>query len=148
MGLLTEPLPIPAPANVLLDCECGCCQITLRTSPPVTLLQEVLIQGAVLGNANRVVLAAEEDMVTVGILLPTTTWDERDGDPTTNGCSSWLCPGKFDRPVTHGLVEVRNSWEGGEYVFGINAFRGHPVMGSKLYSTGIPIIGKLVGKSS
>ena len=73
------------------------------------------------------------------------------GDPTTSGHSSWLSPGKFDRPVMHGLVGVRNEtssgWEGGEYVFRINAFRGHPVMGSKLYSTGIPTIGKLVGKS-
>ena len=89
-------------------------------------------------------------MVTVGILLPATTWDEQDGDPTTSGCSSWLSPGKFDRPVMHRLVGVRNKtssgWEGGEYVFGINAFRGHPVMGLKLYSTGIPTVGKLVGK--
>ena len=35
-----------------------------------------------------------------------------------------------------------------EYVSGINAFRGHPIMGSKLYSADVPIIGKLVGKSS
>ena len=76
VGLLADPLPTPAPANVLFDGECGCCQITLRTSPPVTLLQEVLILGAVLGDEDRVVLAAEEDTVTVGILLPTTTWDE------------------------------------------------------------------------
>ena len=45
-------------------------------SPPVTLLQEVLILGAVLGDADRVVSAAAEDMVTVGILLPATTRDE------------------------------------------------------------------------
>ena len=55
------------------------------------------------------------------------------GNPTTSGCSSWLSPGKFDRPMMCGLVEVRNEtshgWEGGEYVFGINTFRGHPVMG-------------------
>ena len=76
VGLLADPLPTPTPANVLLDGECGCCQITLCMSPPVTLLQEVLILGAILGNADRVVLAVEEDMVTVGILLPTTTWDE------------------------------------------------------------------------
>ena len=53
--------------------------------------------------------------------------------------------------MMHGLVGVRNEtssgWEGGEYVFGINASRGHPVMGSKLYSAGIPTVGKLVGKS-
>ena len=92
------------------------------------------------------------NMVTVSILLSATTQDEQDGDPTTSGCSSWLSPGKFDRPVMHGLVEVRNEtshgWEGGEYVSRINAFRGHPVIGSKLYSTSVPIVGKLVGKSS
>ena len=74
VGLLADPLPTPA--NVLLDGECRCCQITLRTSPPVTLLQEVLILRAILGDANRVVSAAEEDTVTVGILLPATTQDE------------------------------------------------------------------------
>ena len=152
VGLLTDPLPTPAPANVLFDGECGCCQITLHTSPPVTLLQEVLILGAVLGNEDRVVLAAEEDTVTVGTLLPTTTWDEQDGGPTTSGHSSWLSPGKFDRPVMHGLVEFGNEtsrgWDDREYVSGINAFRGHPVMGLKLYSAGMPIVGKLVGKSS
>ena len=113
-------------------------------SPPVTLLQEVLILGAILGDEDRVVSAAEEDTVTVGTLLPTTTQDEQDGGPTTSGHSSWLSPGKFDRPVTCGLVEVGNEtsrgWEDRGYVSGINAFRGHPVMGSKLYSTGIPII--------
>ena len=54
--------------------------------------------------------------------------------------------------MTHGLVEVGNEtshgWEDSEYVSGINAFRGHPVMGSKLYPAGGPIVGKLVGKSS
>ena len=57
-------------------------------SPPVTLLQEVLILGAVLGDANRVVSAVAEDTVTVGTLPHTTTQDERDGDPTTSGHSS------------------------------------------------------------
>ena len=56
-------------------------------SPPVTLLQEVLILGAVLGDDDRVVLAVAEDTVTVGILLPATTQDEWDRDPTTSGCS-------------------------------------------------------------
>ena len=45
-------------------------------SPPVTLLQEVLILGAVLGTADRVVSAVAEDTVTVGTLPPTTTQDE------------------------------------------------------------------------
>ena len=37
-------------------------------SPPVTLLQEVLSLGAVLGDEDRVVSVAEEDRVTVGTL--------------------------------------------------------------------------------
>ena len=115
------------------------------------LPQEVLILGAMLGDADRVVSTVAEDTVTVGILPPTTTQDERDGDPTTSGCSSLLSPGKVNRPVMHGLVGVKNDapsgWEGREYVLGINAFRGHPVMGLKLYSVGIPTMGKLVGKS-
>ena len=54
-------------------------------SPCVTLPQEVLILGAILGDADRVVSAVAEDTVTVGILPSATTQDERDGDPTTNG---------------------------------------------------------------
>ena len=49
-------------------------------------------------------------------------------------------PGKFDRPVTHGLVEVGSEascgWEDSENISGVDAFRGCPVMGSKLYPTG------------
>ena len=45
-------------------------------SPPVTLPQKVLILGAVIGDADRVVSAAAEDTVNVGIFPPTTTWDE------------------------------------------------------------------------
>ena len=41
-----------------------------------TLPQEVLILGAVLGNAKRVVSAVAEDTVTVGILPSATTQDE------------------------------------------------------------------------
>ena len=114
-------------------------------SPCVTLPQEVLILGAILGDADRVVSAVAEDTVTVGILPSSTTWDERAGDPTTNGCSSLLSPGKVDRPVMHGLVGVENDtlsgWEGKEYVLEINSFKGHPVMGSKLYSMGVPTTG-------
>ena len=75
-GLLVDPLPTPTPANALLGDEVGCCHITLRTSSPVTLLEEVLILGAILGDEDRVVSAAEEDTVTVGTLPPTTTLDE------------------------------------------------------------------------
>ena len=76
MGFLADPLLTPAPANALFGEECGCCQITLHTSPPVTLAQEVLTLGAIIGEADRVVSAAEEETVTVGILLPATTRDE------------------------------------------------------------------------
>ena len=121
-------------------------------SPPVTLPQEVLILGAMLGNANRVVSTVAEDTVTVGILPPTTTQDEQDGDPTTSGCSSLLSPGKVNRPVMHRLVGVKNDapsgWEGREHILKINDFKGCPVMGSKLYSMGVSTTGKLVGKSS
>ena len=75
-GLLADPLLTPAPANVLFGDEGGCCHITLHTSPPVTLLEEVLILGAILGDEDRVVSAVEEDTVTMGTLPPTTTLDE------------------------------------------------------------------------
>ena len=75
-GFLADPLPTPAPANTLFGEDCGHCWITLCTSPPVTLPQEVLILGAVIGDANRVVSTAAEDTVTVGIFPPTTTQDE------------------------------------------------------------------------
>ena len=75
-GFLADPLPIPAPTNVLFSGECGCCQITLCMSPCGTLLQEVLILGAILDDADRVVSAVAEDTVTVGILPSSTTQDE------------------------------------------------------------------------
>ena len=152
MGPLVDLLPSPTPANALFGNEIGYCHITLCTSPPVTLLEEVLILGAVLGNEDRVVSAAEESTVTVGILSPTTILDGWDRDPTTSGCSSWLNLGRFNRPVTHGLVEVGAkiscNWEDHEKISGVDAFRGRPVMGSKLYSAGGPIAGKLVGSGS
>ena len=43
------------------------------------------------------------------------------------------------------LVGVKNGapsgWEGREYIFKINSFKGRPVMGSKLYSMGAPTAG-------
>ena len=152
VGFLADPLPTPILANTLFGEEAGLCCITLCTSPPITLLEEVLILGAILGDEDRVVLAAEGNTVTVGILSPTTTLDERDGDPTTSGCSSTLEPGKFDRPVTHGLTKVGSEtscgWEDHKKILGVDAFRGRPVMGSKLYTVDRPIIGKLVGNGS
>ena len=152
MGLLIDPLPTPTLANALFGDEVGYCHITLCTSSPVTLLEEVLILGAILGDEDRVVSAVEESTVTVGILSPTTTLDGWDGGPTTSGHSSWLSLGRFDRPVTHRLVEVgteiSRNWEDREKILGVDAFRGCPVMGSKLYSAGGPIAGKLVGSGS
>ena len=92
----------------------------------------------------------QRDTVTVGILPSASTQDERDGDPTTSGHSSLLSPGKVDRPVMRGLVGVKNDapsgWEGREYVLEINGFKGHPVMGSKLYSMGVPTVGITCGQ--
>ena len=78
MSLLANPwpLPTPAPANTLFGEECRCCQITLCTSLPATLAQEVLTLGAVVGEADRVISAADEETVTVGIIPPATTQDE------------------------------------------------------------------------
>ena len=88
---------------------------------------------------------AEEDTVMMGILPPATTWDEWDGDPTTKGHSSPLSPGMADKPATPRLVGVENDapsgWESREYVLEINSFKGHPIMGSKLYSMGAPTAG-------
>ena len=149
VGLLTAPLPTPLPTNALFGEEAGFHRITLCTSPPVTLLEEVLILGAILGDEDRFVSAAEGNTVTICILSPDTTLDEQDMDPTTSGRSSTLGPGKFNRPVTHRLMKVGSEtscdWEDREKTSGVDTFRGHPVMGSKLYSAGGPIKGKLVG---
>ena len=106
---------------------------------------EVLILGATLGDANRVVSTVAEDTVTIGILPSTTIQDEQDGDPTTRGCSSWLSPGMADRPIMPALVGVENDaprgWVGREYILEINSFKGHPVMGLKLYSMGVSTMG-------
>ena len=81
----------------------------------------------------------------MGILPPTTTWDEWEGDPTTKGCSSPLSPGMADKPITPGLVGVENNalsgWENKEYILEINGFKGRPIMGSNLYSMGAPTAG-------
>ena len=44
-----------------------------------------------------------------------------------------------------GLVGVVNDapsgWENKEYILEISSFKGHPIMGSKLYSMGAPTTG-------
>ena len=102
----TWPLPTPTPINALFGEECGCCQITLCTSPPATLAHEVLTLGVVVGEADRVISAADEETVIVGIIPPATTWDEQEGNPTTKGHSSSPSFGKASKPTGFRLVEV------------------------------------------
>ena len=72
----------------------------------------MLTLGAVVGEANRVISAADEETVTIGIIPPTTTWDEWEGDPTTKGHSSSPRPDKADKPATFGLTGVENDVPG------------------------------------
>ena len=115
MSFLANPwlLPTPAPANTLFGEECGCCQITLCTSLPATLAQEVLTLGAVVGEADRVISTADEETVTIGIISPTTTLDAQEGDLTTKGHSSLPSPAKADKPATFRLTGVENDFPGG-----------------------------------
>ena len=116
------------------------------------LLEEVLILGAVVADEDRVVSAADGNTVVICILSPITTLDERDVDPTTSGRSSTLDFSRSDKLVTHGLMEVgsetSHDWENHEKTSGVDALKGRPVMGLKLYSTGGPIAGKLAGTGS
>ena len=62
-------------------------------SPCVTLPQEVMILGAILGDADRVVSTVAEDTVTSGYpSIPLPLGMSKDGDPTTNGHSSLAQP--------------------------------------------------------
>ena len=63
----------------------GCCWITLCTSLPTVLVEEVLTLGLDLGEADRVVSTAEEEMVIVGTILLITMWDQWAGGSTTKG---------------------------------------------------------------
>ena len=73
----TWPGPTPAPINAAFGKEGGCCWITLHTSPLATLAGEVPTLGVSLGKADKIVSAADEETVMVGIILPTTTQDGR-----------------------------------------------------------------------
>ena len=87
---MTLPHPTPAQTNVLFAEVGGCCWITLHTSLPTVLVEEVLTLGLDLGEADRVVSAADEEMVIVGTIPPITTWDEWVGGSTTKGGGSSL----------------------------------------------------------
>ena len=116
------------------------------------LLEEVLILGAVVADEDRVVSAADGNTVIICILSPITTLVERDTDPTTSGHSSTLNPSRSDKLVTHGLMEVgsetSHNWENCDKTSGVDALKGCPMMGLKLYSAGGPITGKLAGIGS
>ena len=48
----------------------------------------------------------------VGIILPATSWDEREGGSTTKGCSSSPRSNKAGKPATFRLIEVGNGIPG------------------------------------
>ena len=106
------PQPTPAPINTVFGEVSGHCWITLHTSPPSVLAEEVLILGVNLGKADRVVSATDEETVMVGIVLPTTTWDEREGGPTTKGHSSLSMSSKASKSTRLVLIEVGKSISG------------------------------------
>ena len=100
------PLPTPAPINAVFGEESGHCWITLCTSPPTTLAEEVLTLGVNLGEADRIVSGVDEETVIVGIIPPATTQDEWEGDSTTKVHSSLPRSNKASKPARFGLIEV------------------------------------------
>ena len=100
------PLPTPAPINAVFGEVSGCCWITLCTSPPATLEEEVLTLGVNLGKADRVVSTVDEETVIVGIIPPTTTQDEWEGGSTTKGHSSLPRSSKASKPARFRLIEI------------------------------------------
>ena len=66
----------------------------------------MLTLGVDLGEADRIVSAVDEETVIVGIIPPTTTWDEWEGDSTTKGHSSLPRSSKASKPGRFGLIEV------------------------------------------
>ena len=93
-----------------------------------------------MADEDRVVSVADGNTVIICILSPVTTLDKRDAEPTTSGRSSSLDLSRSDKLVTHGLTgvgsEASRDWENCERTSGVDALRGRPVMGSKLYSLG------------
>ena len=85
---MTLPHPTPAQTNALFAEVGGCCWITLHTSLPTVLVEEVLTLGLELGKADRVVSTADEEMVIVGTIPPITMQDEWAGGSTTKGGGS------------------------------------------------------------
>ena len=150
-GLFAVPLPTPLSANTLFEEGAQSRRITLRVSPSTMLLEDVLILGATVAEEDKVVSATDGNTVVICILSPITTLYERDVDPTTSGCSSSLDLSRSDKLVTHGLTKVGSEtsrdWDNHEKT-GVDTLKGRPMMGSKLYSAGGPIAGKLAGTGS
>ena len=102
----TWPLPTPAPINALFGEESGHCWITLHTSPPTTLADEVLTLGVDLAKADRIVSTVDKETIIVSIIPPTTTQNEWEGDSTTKGHSSSPRSSEASKPARFGLIEV------------------------------------------
>ena len=115
------------------------------------LLEEVLILGAAAADEDKVVSVTDGNTVVICILSPITTLDEQGTDLTTSGRSSTLDFRRSDKLVTRGLTKVgsetSHDWDNCEKT-GVDTLKGRPVMGSKLYSAGRPIAGKLAGTGS
>ena len=141
---ITLAQPTPAPINTIFGEVSGCCWITLWTSPPATLAEEVLTLGVDLGKADRVVSTADKETVIVGIVPPTTTQDEREGGSTTKGHSSLSMSSKAGKSTRLRLIEVGKSIPGDHKRKGelleIDGRKGCPIIGSKLYPMVDPTI--------
>ena len=109
---ITLPQPTLAPINTIFGEASGCCWITLCTSPPATLAEEVLTLGVDLGEADRVVSTADDETVIVGIIPPMTTQDEWEGGSTTKGHSSSSMSSKAGKSASLRLIEVGKSIPG------------------------------------
>ena len=110
---ITLPQPTPALTNTVFGEASRCCSITLHTSLPAALAEEVLTLGLNLGEADRVVSATDEETVIVGTVPPVTTWDEQAGGSTTKGGhSSSSVSSKAGRSTRLGLMDVERNVPG------------------------------------
>ena len=87
---ITLPQPTPTQTNAVFGEVSGHCWITLHTSLPAALAEEVLTLGLDLGEVDKVFSAADEETVIVGTVPPMITQDEQEGGSTTRGGHSSL----------------------------------------------------------
>ena len=102
---ITSPQPTLALTNTVFGEVSGHCWITLHTSLPAALAEEVLTLGVDLGEADRVVSTTDKETVIVGIIPPATTQDEWEGGSTTKGHSSSMSS-KASKSTNLRLIEV------------------------------------------